>query len=114
MLWVYTAGFVNYRLGYAAALSVVLMALLVVVSLGELLVLTPPKRRGGVIPVVALARPGHEKTGLPGPVSYYVVASVVALIFLFPLVWAAIRSLQGVAAEGSPPTWASLVHLTAH
>ena len=42
VLWVYTAGFVNYRLGYAAALSVVLMGLLVVVSLGELLVLRAP------------------------------------------------------------------------
>ena len=53
-----------------------------------------------------------RKNRLAGAFSYYLVASVVALIFLFPLVWAAIRSLQGVAAEGSPPTWASLVHLT--
>jgi multiple sugar transport system permease protein len=62
--------------------------------------------------MVALARPGPRKNRSAGTFSYYVVASVVALIFLFPLVWAAIRSLQGVAAEGSPPTWASLVHLT--
>jgi multiple sugar transport system permease protein len=62
--------------------------------------------------MVALARPGPRKHRSAGTFSYYVVASVVALIFLFPLVWAAIRSLQGVAAEGSPPTWASLVHLT--
>jgi multiple sugar transport system permease protein len=43
VLWVYTAGFVNYRLGYAAALSVVLMALLIVVSIGEFLLLRPSK-----------------------------------------------------------------------
>jgi multiple sugar transport system permease protein len=43
VLWVYTAGFVNYRLGYAAALSVVLMALLIVVSVGEFLVLRPSR-----------------------------------------------------------------------
>jgi multiple sugar transport system permease protein len=44
--------------------------------------------------------------------AFYVVAATVAVFFLFPLVWALIRSLQGVAAEGSPPTWSSLVHLT--
>ena len=44
--------------------------------------------------------------------SYYVVATALALVFLFPLIWAVIRSLQGVAAEGSAPTWGSLVHLT--
>ena len=43
VLWVYTAGFVNYRLGYAAALSVALMALLIVVSIGEFLLLRPSK-----------------------------------------------------------------------
>jgi len=47
-----------------------------------------------------------------GRVAYYVVAIALALVFLFPFAWALIRSLQGPAAEGSPPTLGSLVHLT--
>jgi multiple sugar transport system permease protein len=45
---------------------------------------------------------------------YYTVAIVVALLFLFPLVWALLRSLQGTAADGNAPTFGSLVHLTLH
>jgi multiple sugar transport system permease protein len=45
-------------------------------------------------------------------VLYYIVAIVIALLFLFPLVWALIRSLQGSWADGTAPTLSSLVHLT--
>jgi multiple sugar transport system permease protein len=45
---------------------------------------------------------------------YYAVSVVVALLFLFPLVWALLRSLQGTAADGTAPTFGSLVHLTFH
>lgn len=43
---------------------------------------------------------------------YYTVAIIIALAFLFPLVWALIRSLQGTSADGTAPTFGSLVHLT--
>jgi multiple sugar transport system permease protein len=47
-----------------------------------------------------------------GRVAYYAVATVLALVFLFPFAWALIRSLQGSAADGNPPTLGSLFHLT--
>ena len=62
--------------------------------------------------MLAVARLGPRRRRFAGTVSYYVVATALALVFLFPLIWAVIRSLQGVAAEGSAPTWGSLVHLT--
>jgi multiple sugar transport system permease protein len=49
-----------------------------------------------------------------GLVSYYAVAIVVAMLFLFPLIWALLRSLQGTAADGTAPTLGSLLHLTLH
>lgn len=47
-----------------------------------------------------------------GKVAYYVIAILLAMAFLFPFGWALIRSLQGSAADGSPPTLGSLFHLT--
>ena len=111
MLWVYTTGFVNYGLGTRRPFPVVLMGLLVVVTSGNSWCYTR-QASGGVSPWLRWLGRAHAKNRLAGAFSYYVVAPAVALIFLFPLVWAAIRSLQGVAAEGSPPIWASLVHLT--
>jgi multiple sugar transport system permease protein len=49
-----------------------------------------------------------------GRTLYYVLAIVVAMLFLFPLIWALIRSLQGTAADGTAPTFGSLLHLTLH
>jgi multiple sugar transport system permease protein len=47
-------------------------------------------------------------------VLYYAAAIVAALLFLFPMVWALIRSLQGSAADNVAPTLGSLTHLTLH
>lgn len=60
------------------------------------------------------ATPGSPGAGWrrAAGVLYYAAAIVVALVFLFPLVWALIRSLQGTAADGNPPTPGSIVHLT--
>lgn len=44
--------------------------------------------------------------------AFYTVAVIIALVFLFPLAWALIRSLQGAAAEANPPSFGSLLHLT--
>lgn len=69
-------------------------------------------------------RPALGETGVAAPAAakrraaplykaaYYTVAVIVALLFLFPLMWALIRSLQGSAAEANPPTFGSLFHLT--
>ena len=47
-------------------------------------------------------------------VLYYVVSIAAALLFLFPMVWALIRSLQNTTAGTSTLTLHSLVHLSLH
>jgi multiple sugar transport system permease protein len=55
----------------------------------------------------AVRGPGRAAT-----VAFYVVAVVAAALFLFPLLWALVRSLQSSAVEGQPPTWSSLLSLS--
>jgi multiple sugar transport system permease protein len=43
---------------------------------------------------------------------YWVVGVVTAVIFVFPLIWALIRSLQTPKAFAGAPTWGSLADLT--
>jgi multiple sugar transport system permease protein len=45
-------------------------------------------------------------------VSYYLVASIIALVFVAPLLWTALRSLQGPVAAAKGFTWDGLTSLT--
>lgn len=47
-----------------------------------------------------------------GTIVFLVVAVIAAALFLFPMVWALIRSLQSSAVEGQAPTWGSLLNLS--
>jgi multiple sugar transport system permease protein len=46
------------------------------------------------------------------PFAYYTTAAVLTVLFLFPVVWTALRSLQGPAADAQAPSLRSLTELT--
>jgi multiple sugar transport system permease protein len=45
-------------------------------------------------------------------VAYWVVGGAIAVLFVFPMIWSLIRSLQTSKAFLSAPTWGSMVQLT--
>jgi multiple sugar transport system permease protein len=59
----------------------------------------------------AVARPRPRAASLAS-VGYWVVALVLVGLFLFPLLWTLLRSLQGPGADAVRPTLGALSHLT--
>ena len=56
--------------------------------------------------------PGRSAWHRAGQALFYLAAVVFAGLFLFPIVWAVLRSLQGSSADVTPPTLSTLIHLT--
>jgi multiple sugar transport system permease protein len=44
--------------------------------------------------------------------AYWITGGLIAVLFVFPLIWALFRSLQTSKAFLGAPTWGSLIHLT--
>lgn len=65
----------------------------------------PAVPRGGPAP----GRSGWHRVG---QTLFYLAAVVFAALFLFPIVWAVLRSLQGSSADVTPPALSTLIHLT--
>lgn len=63
-------------------------------------------------PVPTGPAPGRSVRHRVGQALFYLAAVVFAALFLFPIVWAVLRSLQGSSADVTPPTLSTLIHLT--
>lgn len=63
-------------------------------------------------PAVPRGPTGRSAWHRVGQALFYLAAVVFAALFLFPIVWAVLRSLQGSSADVTPPTLSTLIHLT--
>lgn len=63
-------------------------------------------------PAVPRGPAGRSAWHRVGQALFYLAAVVFAALFLFPIVWAVLRSLQGSSADVTPPTLSTLIHLT--